>query len=286
MFRRTTTMLLCGAPALAACGSDSADDSTPATSNGGGVTTSAPGDTTTTAAVEMLRLVVTNDDGIGAPGIDVLVTALLELEAVEVLVVAPLENQSGSSDNTTPGGASHAAGATASGVEGTAVSGYPADSVVVALEELALDPHLVVSGVNEGQNTGPLAYLSGTVGAGREAVRRGVPAVAGSAGLGEGADYAAAAALVVEWIEANRAALLAGELPVEAVVSINVPDCTAGTMRPLLEVERATVIPEGLNPFASDCTIEPDQAPTDDLVAVAAGHATLTLIPPEAPPEG
>lgn len=285
MFHRTTTMLLCGALALAACSTDDAGDAAPTTADAD-TTTSLDADTTTTVAGEVLRVVVTNDDGIGAPGIDVLVEALLELDDVEVLVVAPLENQSGSSDKTTPGGVEHTPGATASGVEGTAVSGFPADSVVVALEELALDPHLVVSGVNEGQNTGPLAYVSGTVGAGREAVRRGVPAVAGSAGLGEGADYEAAAALVVEWIEANRAALLAGEAPVAAVVSINVPDCTAGSMKPMLEVERATVIPESLNPFASDCTVEPDQEPTDDLAAVAAGHAALTLIPPEAPPEG
>ena len=53
----------------------------------------------------------------------------------------------------------------------------------VALDELGVEPDLVVSGINPGQNVGPLAYLSGTVGAGRAAVRRGIPAIAGSAGL-------------------------------------------------------------------------------------------------------
>jgi 5'-nucleotidase len=48
---------------------------------------------TTTSAPAPLQILVTNDDGIGADGIDVIVQALLQLENVEVTVVAPLENQ-------------------------------------------------------------------------------------------------------------------------------------------------------------------------------------------------
>ena len=161
-------------------------------------------------APEPLTIVVTNDDGIGAEGIDVLVTALMEMDDVEVHVVAPAGDMTGQSDNTTPGGATFADGSTISGVEGTAVDGFPADTINVALDDLGLEPDLVVSGINKGQNVGPLAYLSGTVGAGREAVRRGIPAIAGSAGLNGGDGYELATELIVEQIDALRDELSEG----------------------------------------------------------------------------
>jgi 5'-nucleotidase len=165
---------------------------------------------------------------------------------------------------------------------GTAVQGLPADTIAVALDELGMQPHLVVSGINEGQNTGPLAYVSGTVGAARSAARRGIPAVAGSAGFGDGADYEAAAALVVEWIEEHRAELAAGTSSVDTVTSFNVPDCTAGSIKELREVPLAAAIPDGVDPFTSDCSVEPATPPVDDVAAVAAGHAAVTAVPVEA----
>jgi 5'-nucleotidase len=272
LLRRTTATALVAVLFAAACGGDdepSADATT----------------TTTTEAVEPLTILVTNDDGIGSPGIDVLVNALLELEAVELHIVAPAENQSGTSDKTTLGGAAHTDGATASGVEGTAVDGFPADTIAVALDELGLDPDLVVSGVNEGQNSGPLAYASGTVGAGRAAVRRGIPAIAGSAGLGADADYGLATELVIDLIQEHRADYAGGTFVTEAVVNINVPDCTAGTAKELVEVPLATAIPDGVNPFESDCAVADPAELTDDILAIAAGHPALSLVPPE-PAEG
>lgn len=265
--------------ALGACGSD--DSATDATTT----STVAESTTTTTApAVEPLVVLVTNDDGIGATGIDVLVNALLEVDDLEVVVVAPAANQSGSSDKTTPGGASYAAGSTASGVEGTAVDGFPADTIGVALDELGLAPDLVVSGINEGQNTGPLAYASGTVGAARTAARRGIPAVAGSAGLGEDAEYAAAAERVVAWIGSHRDDLMGGTVPVDTITSINVPTCTIGSIRDgSIEVPLAAAFPDGVDPFTSDCTIENVAPPADDVAAVASGYAAETLVPIDSP---
>ena len=114
-----------------------------------------------------------------------------------------------------------------------------------------------MSGINEGQNGGPLAYVSGTVGAGRAAVRRGIPAIAGSAGLGEDADYELAAELIVGYIEEHRAEY-AGRAPpaVDAVMNINVPDCTAGTAKDARRGRRSPRrSPTGVNPFASDCSV-------------------------------
>lgn len=248
---------------------------------GSGGDSPAAGDTSTTstAAVAPLRVVVTNDDGIGSPGLDQLVAAIAALPDVEVEVVAPAENQSGSSDRTTEGGVPFAAAATASGVEGTAVSGFPADSVLVAIEELGLEPDVVVSGVNEGQNVGPFAALSGTVGAARTAARLGVPAVAASAGLDyDAAQVAVAVDLVVAWLEENRAALVAGDLPAE-VVSFNVPSCDPASMGELVEVPLGAAIPEGQNIFESTCAAS--TVPVDDVSAMIEGFPTQTRVPIE-----
>jgi len=271
--RTATASALCLAIALGGCGSDDDDGS------------GAPEGTSTTAAEQPLSILVTNDDGIGAVGIDVLVNRLLELDAVEVEVVAPAENQSGSSDKTTPGGAPYADGATASEVEGTAVDGLPADTIGVALDELGLEPDVVVSGINSGQNVGPFAFASGTVGAARAAVRRGIPAIAGAAGLTEDTleDYELAADLVVEHLEEHRDEYLAGTAATDTVVNINVPDCTAGAPKELLEVALATDVPKDVNPFKSDCTIDVVAKPPDDVIAVAAGHPALSLVPLDAP---
>jgi 5'-nucleotidase len=124
VLRRTLAVAASAALALAACSSDDGDDAAP---------TSGEEDPTTTEAVVPLEILVTNDDGIGAVGIDVLVTALTELDDVEVHVVAPAEEQSGTSDRTTPGGATYADGETKGGVEGTAVDGFPADTIAVLI---------------------------------------------------------------------------------------------------------------------------------------------------------
>lgn len=275
MRRRTTIAIVTLALGAGACGGS--DDS----SGGPGPTES---ETTTTTGPEPITILVTNDDGIGAPGIDAVVSALMAVEGVSVVVVAPAVNKSGSSDKTTPGGAERAPGSTASGVDGTAVDGFPADTIAVALDQLGVEPDLVVSGINEGQNVGPIAFVSGTLGAARTAARRGVPALAASAGLGAEADYATAAELVVAWVEEHRAEIAAGTLSTATVASINVPACTlGGEVEALLEVPLAAAIPEGVDPFNSDCAFEPPTAPADDVAALVAGHSALTLVPLDAP---
>ncbi len=275
--RHVLVLAFLAAGVLSGCGDDDTSADAAPTTTADPVET-----TTTTEAGETLTILVTNDDGIGAPGIDALVTALAAMDDVEVVVVAPAENQSGSSDNTTPDGATSAPGTTAGGVEGTAVAGFPADAVNVALGELGIEPDLVVSGVNKGQNVGPLAAVSGTVGAARTAIRQGVPAVAVSAGLRDETDFAAAAALVVEWIEENRAAIADGSIGTDEVVSFNIPDCTAGDIGAVVEVPLADELPEGVNVFETDCSVDrTDVEPESDVDAIVNGVAAETLVPAE-----
>jgi 5'-nucleotidase len=139
-------------------------------------------------------------------------------------------------------------------------------------------PHVVVSGVNQGQNLGPVLAVSGTVGAARTAVRRGIPGVAVSAGLGEPPEYAAGVDEAIRWLKEHRKALVKDVDPTE-VVNINVPTCTTGEIRGLVEVPAAAT---GDALAAVDCTSTLED-PADDLIAFTNGFATLSEVPPDGP---
>jgi 5'-nucleotidase len=187
---------------------------------------------------------VTNDDGVKAEGMDAIVQGLLTLENVVVTVIAPAENASGSGGRTTDGPLTFEDTTTLSGYPAIAVNGFPADTVIWAVDQgnLKVVPDLVVSGVNEGQNIGPLVDLSGTVGAARAAAQRNIPAIAVSAGLTVNdvpENYPAAVEAALTWLRDNVADV-AGHVegdPVDFVISINTPTCiTGGEVRGLLEV--------------------------------------------------
>lgn len=233
------------------------------------------GQTPATEQVPALDVLVTNDDGVAAEGIDTLVEALRRRPEVEVTVVAPAAQQSGTGGRETEGDVATRRTTTGSGYEATAVEGFPSDAVRVAFDELGLEPDLVVSGINEGQNLGPLVDVSGTVGAARAAVRAGVPALAVSQGLGVPPDYPTAAELAVEWIEEHRTELSAGDLPAEQVTNLNVPTCPRGEVRGAVEVASAT---EGDALGTPDCTVDGSAVPPDDVGAFLVGYATFTEV--------
>lgn len=283
-------VILLAAPAIGACSSDDGDDdsaTTDTTDNADTTTTTvAVGTGCTTEETGPLQIVLVNDDGVINPTIDVLIDRLSQDDQFEldITVVAPAEERSGTSDTTTPGGATYAEATTPGGNVAYSVDGYPADAVLVALDDLGLDPHLVVSGINPGQNFGPLAPLSGTVGAARTAIRQGVPALAVSAGIEfDEAQFEAGADLAAEWIDENCEALIARELQTDTLASINIPACAPEQMGPLQEVPRALempVLPEGENVFESTCDLA-DPAPADDVAAVRSGYPSLTQVEPE-----
>ena len=136
-----------------------------------------------------ITVLVTNDDGVAAPGIDTLVEALRTQKSTKVVVVAPDSNKSGAGGKTTPGTLTTAPAKTASGYDATAVTGWPADTITAALDQLGVKPDVVLSGINAGQNLGGVVDLSGTVGAARAAAARGIPALAVSQGLGDAPQY-------------------------------------------------------------------------------------------------
>lgn len=271
--RRALAVLTIPALLLAACADDDSGEDAAATT-----TTEAEGGASSTAGDdEVLDILVTNDDGYAAPGIDAVVEALRAMDDVTVTVVAPAGNQSGTGDKTTPGGdLAVAAVKTASGYDATSVAGFPGDTVIVALDELGLEPDLVVSGTNIGQNIGPFSELSGTVGAVKTAARRGIPGLAASTGVADEPDFSESASHVVKWVEEHRAELLAGDVE-PFVESINTPSCPDDD-RGVVEVPLATDF-AGRDAFAVDCasTKAKDEL-TDDVDAFLNGYTSLTAI--------
>ncbi len=130
----------------------------------------------TSAAEGQLSIMVTNDDGIEAPGLEILAAALT-VAGHEVAVVAPRSNQSGSGTSLTSAGSIDFINVR-DGV--WAVSGTPADAVLLTLAGVMPmeSPDLVISGPNFGQNVGANTLQSGTVGAALTAAKSGVPAIA------------------------------------------------------------------------------------------------------------
>lgn len=230
------------------------------------------GEPAAAAPPKRLNILVTNDDGVSAPGIDLLVKRLLELKKVKVTVVAPLSNQSGTGDKTTPGELAVAKSATASGLNARAVNGFPADTVNWALDH-GIEPDVVVSGVNQGQNLGPVVDVSGTVGAAKTAVRNGIPALAVSQGLGEPPDYAAGVRFAIDWVRQHRKELT-GKKPTVELANLNVPTCVTGRVRGVVDVPAAST--GDINPPV-DCASTLTK-PTDDLQAFANGFASLSII--------
>jgi len=125
-----------------------------------------------------MRIVLTNDDGIDAPG---LLVARQALERVgDVLTVAPDRNRSGVGRSISFGHSLRVEEVEmADGVRGYACSGTPVDCVrLVALGLMDFEPDVVVSGINHGENLGDDITYSGTVAGAMEGIVIGVPGIA------------------------------------------------------------------------------------------------------------
>lgn len=233
---------------------------------------------------QLLTILVTNDDGVGAPGIDALVEGLRSLPDTRVIVVAPLDNRSGSGSASTDGPLGVRPAQTASGYPARAVDGFPADAVRWALDDHGVDaaPDLVIAGLNAGANLGPRIAVSGTVGAARAAALRGVPALAASQGLGGSTDWATGVDEVLHWVTANRDRILLAHpgAAAQGVVNINIPTCSQGTVAGPVTVPAATT-DHGLPEDRAIACSGPTAVPSDDVLAFQEGFVTESSIPIE-----
>ena len=182
-----------------------------------------------------MNILVTNDDGINAPGLWALAEAMLEIG--NVTIVAPDREQSGVGASISLAKAIrlHRLPYSMEGIETYTVEGTPGDAVILALAHVMKETpaDLVVAGVNHGYNTGTEVLLSGTVGAAWHARVRGLPAIAVSAGyrtpytggslFGVGARTAAALAHQ----------MLHGVIPKDILYNVNIPFCQLSEIKGL-----------------------------------------------------
>jgi len=161
-----------------------------------------------------LRILISNDDGYLAPGLEALASAVSEI--AEVTVVAPDRDRSGASHSLTlkqPLRVQEAANGF------LFVDGTPTDCVHLALTGLMPEePDMVISGINRGSNLGDDVLYSGTVAAAMEGRWLGFPALAVSLAGPAPRQYETAAVVVVRMLQAMK------HLPPETILNINVPD--------------------------------------------------------------
>lgn len=127
------------------------------------------------------KILITNDDGIYARGIEILINILKKNDAYELFVVAPLHNRSGAGMSFT-----HRSPvavrrfSSEPGLNRWVVEGTPVDCTKLGLNVVFEDslPDLVISGINHGSNAGQNVLYSGTAGAALDAALKGIPALA------------------------------------------------------------------------------------------------------------
>ncbi|QDH69604.1 5'/3'-nucleotidase SurE [Marilutibacter alkalisoli] len=231
-----------------------------------------------------MRVLVSNDDGVDAPGIRFLADGL-RAAGHEVLVVAPDRDRSGASNSLTLDAPVRVVQLD----ERTwRVHGTPTDCVHVAITGmLDVEPDLVVSGINNTANMGDDVIYSGTVAAAMEGRFLGLPAIAVSLNTVDhhGRHFDTAARAVVEII----ARLSVDPLPADTILNVNVPDVPWGEVRGF-EVARL-----GNRHRAEDCIRqqdprgrewwwigaagpEQDAGPGTDFHALRTGHIAITPI--------
>ena len=175
-----------------------------------------------------LRILVTNDDGIHAPGFKVLEKIARKLSK-DVWVVAPEEEQSGSAHSLSLANPLRVRKMNA---KRYAVRGTPSDCVLMAVRHIMKEdePDLVLSGVNRGQNIADDVTYSGTIAAAMEGTQLGIPSIALSQAFGFSGQSK------VKWATAEHFApdilkkLIAAGWPEEILININFPDVVPGSV--------------------------------------------------------
>ncbi len=226
-----------------------------------------------------MRILVSNDDGYLAPGLAALVERMRALG--EVFVIAPEQNHSGASSSLTLNRPLTVTEAT-NGFR--FVNGTPTDCVHVALTGLLeMQPDLVVSGINDGQNMGDDTIYSGTVAAAIEAYLFGVPAIAFSQ-IDKGYKNLESAADVAADLVAR---LAQRPLPATMLLNVNIPNLPRQQLRGL-QVTRlgkrhhSEPVIRALNPrgepiyWIGAAGTAKDAGPGTDFHAVESGYVSVT----------
>jgi 5'-nucleotidase len=185
-----------------------------------------------------MKVLLTNDDGIQAQGLNVLRRALLEVPGVELAVIAPNGNRSATARSITTREPLWVDEIEfEDGTTGYATDGTPVDCVrFAALGLIEFEPELIVSGINHGSNLGDDITYSGTVAAALEGIVLGIPGIAVSQQSARGAmdfrhdhqfDFEKSAAFTARLVEEIEDV----GIPEGTLLNVN---CPAGELRGVL----------------------------------------------------
>lgn len=232
-----------------------------------------------------MNILLTNDDGIFAPGLAAIYKELLDIGSVTV--IAPSDSRSGASHSITFSGPLVCNKVDINGqFTGFSVDGSPADCVKLAVMQLHREPiDLLVAGINNGANAGINVYYSGTVAAAMEGAFLKIPAVAMSLYREEHMDYEQAAKHCIN--------VLKKLMPVKkgSVININIPELSKGPPRGVRVVPHSG---KGFDEYYVRQTNEQgqtvfqlaggahllDESPTDT-ASLAEGFITVTALMPD-----
>ena len=233
-----------------------------------------------------MRILVTNDDGIHAPGLEVLERIARALSD-DVWICAPQEEQSGAGHSLT---LSRPVRLRRHDARRFSVSGTPTDAVTIALRKVMdAPPDLILSGVNRGANQGDDVTYSGTVSAAIEGALAGIRSIALSQvyareGMGDEVPFAAAEA----WGERVLRPLLGAPFAPRSLVNVNFPAVVPDQVRGVRVVRqgfhdysRGSLV-EGTDPRGYPYfwfglhAIEHTPGHQTDLEAIADGYVAVT----------
>jgi len=196
-----------------------------------------------------MKILVTNDDGIDAPGLWALASDLAKVG--EVVVFAPVNEQSGIGTGITLHRSVElkAIDPAIPGLTAYAVDGTPGDSVLLGLEVFK-EADMVFSGINRGANMGHDVLLSGTVGAALQGYLHGRPSVAVSVAAGKEPRYEVAARLA-----SVLARKISGNGSEHILLNVNLPNL------PLEEITGIELTRVGQGGYSSALMMGPDGSP-------------------------
>lgn len=226
-----------------------------------------------------MKILVSNDDGFLAPGINILAKALKEIG--EVTVVAPDRNRSGASNSLTLDNALRTTTAENGFI---CVNGTPTDCVHLAVTGLLKEmPDMVVSGINQGSNLSDDVLYSGTVAAATEGRFLGLPSIAVSLVGPKCLHYETAAHVAKQLVIKLRK----DPLPKDTILNVNVPDLPLTELRGFQVTRLGTrhiaeptikaVDPRGRKIYwIGQPGPEEDAGPGTDFHAVNTGYVSIT----------
>ena len=228
-----------------------------------------------------MHILLSNDDGYLAPGLDALATELRNI--AEVTVVAPDRNRSGASNSLTLERPLRALRAENGFIK---VDGTPTDCIHLAITGLLdKEPDMVVSGINAGANLGDDVLYSGTVAAAMEGRFMGVPSIAISLASSEQRHLATAVQVFMRVLAHLQGSTLSGEL----LLNINVPDLPLHELQGLQTTRlghrhKAKPVVKAQDPrgdtiyWVGSAGSEQDAGPGTDFYAVHQGFVSITPI--------